>query len=313
MDGNTVSGCNSGGTLCGNGVIDGSEACDDCNTANGDGCSSICTVEAGFQCSGQPSVCTLLTECPDKFVGLGASGSCSVLETDGGKVSLSYGGPTGVGGDVCIPGDGSLSISGGQVVTGAVRLETGAHFRESSSASFDVVDEGTNGLDDEIADCQGTSAVFAAKTCPPGTTITKLKNQTIAGICGENVYCVTDVDVQTSDLVTINAPAGCTTATFIFNVTGRFAVHGSDKGGKIVAGANVTPSQIFYNVIGPGSDVAFSGGGGGTGCCKASVDGSLFAENRKIALSPGRVDGVICSEENISIVSGSLVCPVAFP
>jgi len=298
--------------VCGDGIISGSETCDagKLNGVPGSGCSATCTVEAGFQCSGQPSVCLL--PCPDKFVGLGASGSCSVLETDGGKVSLSFGGPTGVGGDVCIPGDGSLSISGGQVVTGKVRLETGAHFQESSSASFDVVNEGTNGLDAEIADCQGTSAVFAAKTCPPGTTITTLKNQTITGICGENVYCVKDVNVGNKDTVTITAPNGCTTATFIFNVTGKFAIHGSDKGGKIVAGANVTPSQIFYNVIGPGQAVAFSGGGGGTGCCNASVDGSLFAEDRTVNLAPGKVNGVICSEKDISIVSGSLVCPAGF-
>jgi cysteine-rich repeat protein len=300
-------------SVCGDSIISGSETCDAglLNGVAGSGCSASCTVEAGFECSGQPSVC-VSTACPDKFVGLGASGSCSVLETDGGKVSLSFGGPTGVGGDVCIPSGGSLSISGGQVVTGNIRLETGAHFQDSSHASVNLVSEGTNGLDPEIADCQNTSAAFAAKAC--STTITTLTNQTITGICGENVYCVKDVIVGSHDTVTINAPAGCTTpATFIFNVTGKFVINGSATGGKIVAGVNVTPSQIFYNVIGPGPDVAFSGGGGGTGCCNASIDGSLIAEDRNVNLSPGKVNGVICSENDISIVSGSLVCPAAFP
>lgn len=44
-------------TLCGNGHPDTGEACDDSNTANGDGCSNSCQVETGYTCSGTPSVC----------------------------------------------------------------------------------------------------------------------------------------------------------------------------------------------------------------------------------------------------------------
>jgi cysteine-rich repeat protein len=43
---------------CGNGVIEGNEACDDNNVNNGDGCSSTCTIEQGWNCAGEPSVCT---------------------------------------------------------------------------------------------------------------------------------------------------------------------------------------------------------------------------------------------------------------
>jgi hypothetical protein len=40
------------------------------------------------------------------------------------------------------------------------------------------------------------------------------------------------------------------------------------------------------------------------------VDGTLLAPYRKIALSPGLVNGEIISGQNISIVSGSSVrCP----
>ena len=35
---------------CGNSVLDGIETCDDGNTTGGDGCSSSCQVEAGYQC-----------------------------------------------------------------------------------------------------------------------------------------------------------------------------------------------------------------------------------------------------------------------
>jgi len=48
---------------CGNGNVQPNspqnEECDDGNTADGDGCSSTCTIEAGYVCSGDPSVCEL--------------------------------------------------------------------------------------------------------------------------------------------------------------------------------------------------------------------------------------------------------------
>ncbi len=49
---------------CGNGSIEGGEGCDDNNTSNNDGCSAACQVEAGYSCTGQPSVCTEFTPTP---------------------------------------------------------------------------------------------------------------------------------------------------------------------------------------------------------------------------------------------------------
>ncbi|MCC7383631.1 MAG: DUF4215 domain-containing protein [Deltaproteobacteria bacterium] len=43
--------------VCGDGAIAGTEACDDGGTNGGDGCSGACAVEAGWTCSGEPSVC----------------------------------------------------------------------------------------------------------------------------------------------------------------------------------------------------------------------------------------------------------------
>lgn len=42
---------------CGDGTIAQFEQCDDGNGSLGDGCDTSCTVEAGFQCVGQPSQC----------------------------------------------------------------------------------------------------------------------------------------------------------------------------------------------------------------------------------------------------------------
>jgi len=44
---------------CGDGTIDGGEACDDDNIVAGDGCSPFCQVEQCWTCSGSPSVCSL--------------------------------------------------------------------------------------------------------------------------------------------------------------------------------------------------------------------------------------------------------------
>ncbi len=44
--------------ICGNGIREGTEQCEDRNSLSGDGCSASCAVEAGFTCTGVPeSVC----------------------------------------------------------------------------------------------------------------------------------------------------------------------------------------------------------------------------------------------------------------
>ena len=42
---------------CPDGVVDGAESCDDGNATSGDGCASSCQVEAGYVCTGAPSLC----------------------------------------------------------------------------------------------------------------------------------------------------------------------------------------------------------------------------------------------------------------
>jgi len=49
--------------VCGDGIISGTETCDDGNIFNNDGCSTTCTVQTGYTCTGSPSVC--VTTCGD--------------------------------------------------------------------------------------------------------------------------------------------------------------------------------------------------------------------------------------------------------
>ncbi|MFT3769306.1 MAG: DVUA0089 family protein [Minicystis sp.] len=57
-----------GGTpvVCGDGTVDATEACDDGNVTDGDGCAKDCTVEKGYTCTGLTSVC--VTTCGDGVV-----------------------------------------------------------------------------------------------------------------------------------------------------------------------------------------------------------------------------------------------------
>lgn len=43
--------------FCSNGIIEPGELCDDNNTFDGDGCSSVCQIEANHYCFAQPSIC----------------------------------------------------------------------------------------------------------------------------------------------------------------------------------------------------------------------------------------------------------------
>ncbi len=61
-DGGESAGCDADCTpvSCGDGVVNepAGEQCDDGNGAPGDGCDSLCQVEPGFSCPGEPSVCS---------------------------------------------------------------------------------------------------------------------------------------------------------------------------------------------------------------------------------------------------------------
>ncbi len=61
---------------CGNGVIDGSETCDDGNALASDGCASNCTVEPGYACGGAPGACTDLDECATNQNDCAANTNC---------------------------------------------------------------------------------------------------------------------------------------------------------------------------------------------------------------------------------------------
>ncbi len=77
----------SGSALCGNGLIESGEECDDGNRLPGDGCSPDCTIEPGWSCSGAPSTCRSL--CGNGIIDLGEDCDGGNLN---GKTCLTIGG-----------------------------------------------------------------------------------------------------------------------------------------------------------------------------------------------------------------------------
>ena len=81
----TLSGCSDTvNSVCGNGIVEAGEACDDANTDADDGCSANCTVEADYVCDGSPSVCepaACVPDCDGKACGPdGCGGVCGTCE-----------------------------------------------------------------------------------------------------------------------------------------------------------------------------------------------------------------------------------------
>jgi len=82
--------------VCGNGIKEGAEKCDDGDTSSGDGCSSSCAVESGWTCNtASPNVCTktCVPNCDGKECGSdGCTGSCGSCTNAHGTTSCSSSG-----------------------------------------------------------------------------------------------------------------------------------------------------------------------------------------------------------------------------
>jgi fibro-slime domain-containing protein len=69
--------------VCGDGIVAGTEQCDDGNTTSGDGCSSTCMLEAGYTCPTAGAPCKPIEFCGDGVLNLDIGEQCD----DGNKTS----------------------------------------------------------------------------------------------------------------------------------------------------------------------------------------------------------------------------------
>ena len=264
--------------------------------------------------------------CPNSNPLLGAGTKCTIIESD--PFTLSITGPAGqIQGDVCVGAGGTLQMSGANFILGDVHFETvvqcdgcttGPTGRvRGADGQSGVVDINAALVGDAIQACEDASAVNAAKACTLGDYTQSLaalasptadpKVRQLTGAPGENVICVSDVTVANKTIQLL----GDATTSFVINVKdgGAFTING----GKIVAVAPVGPNKVLYNVLGAGPKVSFAGGSTKSGSLnipKAQIDGTLIAIDREIALAPGLINGQLCSNRKMDLVSGSGVhCP----
>lgn len=85
--------------MCGDGVITGTEACDDMNLVDTDGCTAMCAIAPGYSCIGAPSSCVLIGTVTQ--VSLGSDHGCQRTSTGyvfcfGDNVNQEVGSGTGI-------------------------------------------------------------------------------------------------------------------------------------------------------------------------------------------------------------------------
>jgi hypothetical protein len=133
-------------------------------------------------------------------------------------------------------------------------------------------------------------AYNAYKNMTPSTTFATWNSSlTITGVNGLNVLTVTDINLSSSQVVTLQ---GGPNASFVVNVTGGFTMGGS---ARITGGGSVNGSKIFINVVGNGSTVSSHIGN--------FIDGTVLAPNRAVSLH--NVTGqVIAGGASLTAMSG---------
>jgi fibro-slime domain-containing protein len=144
---------------CGNGRIDPGEECDDGNTTNGDGCTSLCQIEANWDCPNAGQPCVYIAVCGNGILtsneacddgntvsGDGCSADCSMVEP----------------GWICpVPGKRCVPNCGDGIITGTEQCDDG------NTTSGDG--------------CSSTCLLEPGASCPtPGQPCTK-------AVCGDGV------------------------------------------------------------------------------------------------------------------------------
>ena len=135
---------------CGNGVLEGSEICDDGNTSNGDGCSSACLLENGQSCSNN-------NEC--------ASGVCDTLGSNTCEPADVCGNGTLDSGEACDDG----GTANGDGCNATCELENGEPCTNNSQCASNACDTlGSNTC--EPANTCGNGTVESGEACDDGGT-----------------------------------------------------------------------------------------------------------------------------------------------
>ena len=242
--------------VCGNGLVQGSEQCDDFNAVNGDGCSATCAIEPGFQCFGSPSVCTTVcgdgiaagVEQCDDFNATNGDGCSATCNVEAGYNCV--GSPS-----ICTPVGYQLSVSrsgsgSGTVTASPAGINCGADCTESYNS--------------------GTMVTLTASPAV-GSSFTGWSG----GGCTGTGSCVVTMDAAKS--VTATFTLNTYTLTTSRSGTGTGTVTSSPAG--INCGADCTEAYNHGTSVtlsaAPASGSTFAGWSGGctgSGSCVVTMD-----------------------------------------
>ncbi len=149
--------------VCGNGVVEGSEACDDGNTVNGDCCSSVCQFEststvcrsaagecdAAETCTGASATCPADIKKPSGTACTDDSNPCSLDQCDGSNATCQH--PAGNAGATCRASAGVCDVA--ETCTGTSTSCPIDTFRSASTICRSTAD-----VCDVAENCTGSSA-----------------------------------------------------------------------------------------------------------------------------------------------------------
>jgi len=153
--------------ICGDGVVEGTESCDDGGTAAGDGCDPTCNFEPGYVCTGSPSVC--VPDCGDGMIvgaetcddgGTAAGDGCSATCT----IESGYG---------CMGAPSTCApVCGDGMIVGAETCDDGGTAAGDGCSATCTIESGYGcmGAPSTCAPVCGDGMIVGAETCDDGGT-----------------------------------------------------------------------------------------------------------------------------------------------
>lgn len=200
----------------------------------------------------------------------------------GGGQKITLSGRTRVEGDAYIRSGGSLVKSGTSNVQGTVHVGT-----QDALVNQVVADANAARI---AADALANNSVGASVTAGSwgsfGSTLNQSTSFTLTDTLsnGHYVFDLTDFILSGGATLTLD---GTSSSTFVFNISGKFAL----AGGKIVLN-NVLPANVLFNVLDTTSSTISMTSG-------AIFEGTLLATNRTLNISGG-------SQSNGQIIAGKV-------
>ena len=263
--------------VCGDGILVDDESCDDGNTTSGDGCSSDCTVEDGFDCVGDPSVCN--SSCGDGTVA--GSENCDDGNTDSGDGCSS----------LCEIESGYVCITGpaaGPCETVTPNVQTVCD--DGTVAGDEICDDGNTADNDG---CSASCALEVGYVCvsgPEAGPCTTGGNASVEPKCGDSIV----VGNEFCDDGNVVSGDGCSATCMIED--GYICVNGPTAG-------PCTPTGNVQTVCGDGTiagdeDCDDSNTASGDGCsatCEVETGFTCVGEPSNCASNCG--DGAITGSE----------------